>query len=256
MKRSFKRAVDKIRPLKMTPRVCEFADGSVMFEIGKTKVICAVTLGGNVPPFLRGKNKWWLTASYSLLPASTKTRVERESASKRNERSVEISRLIGRSLRSILNLDNKEQDRTIHVDCDVIQADGGTRTACITGAFIALRMAEQRWKDKGLISESIIMEDIAAVSAGVKNGKALLDLDFAEDSNVQADFNFVLTRSGSVIEIQGAAEQSPISWDVTCQMREFACKGVADILAFIDEQVITRPVADFSLGKRLQQASQ
>ena len=241
MARLYKREYNQLRPLHISCNVSDFADGSVLLKIGKTKVLCAVSLTNNVPIFLRGKGRWWLTASYALLPTSTKTRIERESVAKRNERSVEISRLISRSLRSILKLREMQTEKTIHIDCDVIQADGGTRTACITGAFVALKLAEQRWLASGLITEPIIQDDIAAISVGLMNDKPLLDIDFAEDSNVQADFNFVLTRSGNVVEFQGSAEQHPISWDQVNEMKVLAQTGVQELLTFIDQNVSFQP---------------
>lgn len=237
MTRSYKRKYDQLRPLKLTTDVAGNADGSVLFEIGRTKVLCTVSLSNTVPPFLRGKNKWWITASYALLPSSTKVRVERESNAKRNERSVEISRLIGRSLRAIVNLNDKNSEKTIHIDCDVIQADGGTRTACITGAFVALCLAEKKWLSNGILEKSIIKDEIAAISGGIYNDKPMLDIDFVEDSNGIADFNFIMTRSGDIIEIQGCAEQRPISWQQVDALRRLAYTGVEHLLSFIDEEL-------------------
>lgn len=234
MQRIGNRAFDALRSMRLTIGISEYADGSVLFECGKTKVHCSVSLGNSVPPFLYGKNKWWLTASYALLPTSTKVRIEREAQAKRNERSVEISRFIGRSLRSIVDLTQKNSEKTIFIDCDVLQADGGTRTACISGAFAALRIAERKWLEKGIIDRPLIQDEIAAISVGLLNNTVLLDVDFQEDSNVQADFNFVLTRSGDIVEIQGTAEQSPISWQSIESMRSIALKGVGEILNFID----------------------
>jgi ribonuclease PH len=237
MARSYKRSFDQLRPLKISCDISDFADGSVILQIGKTKVLCAVSLSNNLPIFLRGKSKWWLTASYALLPTSTKYRVERESHAKRNERSVEISRLIGRSLRSVVKLNDMATEKTIHIDCDVIQADAGTRTACITGAFVALKLAEKHWLAHGLITAPIIQEDMAAVSVGLVNDQPLLDIDFAEDSNAQADFNFILTRTGKVIELQCSAEQHPIAWEWVSTMKDLAQKGVQELLTFIDQNV-------------------
>lgn len=238
MRRVKNRPCDQIRPLCITPGVMEYPDGSVLLQLGKTKVLCAVSLTHGVPLFLRNKKKWWLTASYALLPTSTKSRIERESVAKRNERSVEISRLIGRSLRSIVNLRDKALEKTIHIDCDVIQADGGTRTACVTGAFTALKFAEQRWLQSGLIAEPMITDEIAAISVGIKDGTPLLDIDFSEDSTVQADFNFVLTRSGGVVEIQGSAEKSPITSDQFTAMQDLARGGIQQIFAFLDAEML------------------
>jgi ribonuclease PH len=239
MRRPKKRTHDQIRPLHITTGIMEYPDGSVLLELGKTKVLCAVSLTHGVPLFLRNKKKWWLTASYALLPTSTQSRSERESIVKRNDRSVEISRLIGRALRSVLNLHDKSIEKTIHIDCDVIQADGGTRTACITGAFVALKIAEQRWLQSGLITEPMITDELAAISVGINDGIPLLDLDFAEDSTVQADFNFVLTRSGCIVEIQGSAEQKPIAAEQFNTMKILAYQGIQQIFSFLDKDLIT-----------------
>jgi ribonuclease PH len=180
--------------------------------MGKTKVLCAVSLQQGVPHFLRGKKTGWLTAEYSLLPASTPIRTVREiTANKRNGRTIEISRVIGRALRSVVNLDPLGE-QTIFIDCDVLQADGGTRTACITGAYLALKAAVAQWLHRGIISETILIDELAAISVGLAQDTVLLDLDFIEDSATEADFNFVLTRSGKIIELQGSAEKFPIKW--------------------------------------------
>ncbi len=222
------RTFDQIRPLNIRYDVFEYASASVFLELGKTKVLCAITLQNSVPPFLKGKKVGWLTAEYSMLPAATHMRKERESAVKQNGRSIEISRLIGRVLRSVVSLDQLGE-RTIVVDCDVVQADGGTRTACISGAYIALKIAVERWLALGKITSTILRDDIAAISVGAKDDTLLLDLDFSEDSSVDADFNFVLTRSGNLVELQGSAEQKPIAWHQVEKMRLLAQKGVEEI---------------------------
>lgn len=226
--RAHGRAFDQIRPLKIMYDVFEFAEASVFLELGKTKVLCAVTLQNNVPPFLKGKKVGWLTAEYAMLPTATHTRKERETAFKQNGRSIEISRLIGRVLRSVVSLDYLGE-RTIIVDCDVVQADGGTRTACISGAFLALKIAVERWLEQGKITHSLIRDDLAAISVGLKGDTLLLDLDFAEDSSTDADFNFVLTRSGNIVELQGSSEQQPIAWKSVEKMQLLAQKGVEEI---------------------------
>lgn len=222
------RTFDQIRPLNIMYDVFEYASASVFLELGKTKVLCAITLQNNVPPFLKGKKVGWLTAEYSMLPTATHTRKERETAVKQNGRSIEISRLIGRVLRSVVSLDQLGE-RTIVIDCDVVQADGGTRTACISGAYIALKIAVERWLALGKITSNILRDELAAISVGVKDNTLLLDLDFAEDSSVDADFNFVLTRSGNLVELQGSAEQKPIAWQLVEKMRLLAQKGVEEI---------------------------
>lgn len=231
------RNADELRPIKVTYDIFEYASGSVLYEIGKTKVMCAVTLQEGVPPFLRGKRTGWLSAEYSLLPASTQTRSAREAVTgKRNGRSVEISRLISRVLRTIVQLDLLGE-RTITIDCDVLQADGGTRTACITGASLALHSAVKRWLDSGLITESILTDEVAAVSVGMVNDTVLLDLDFIEDSEGESDFNFVITRSGTLVEVQGTAEKKPMSWQQFETARLLAIQGIEQIFTNIQTMV-------------------
>src|SRR6266404_6459616 len=212
--RNDKRTPDQLRPVSFSRDIFEYAAGSVLFEMGNTKVLCAVSLQNGVPPFLRGKGIGWLTAEYSLLPTSTMTRTQRESSSAgKNGRSVEIARFIGRCFRSIVDT-STIGERTITIDCDVLQADGGTRTAAITGAFLALKMAQEYWLQARLINQSIIIEHIAAVSVGVVDGNVLLDLNYQEDSVATADFNFVITQTNKIVEMQGGAETAPLSWDI------------------------------------------
>lgn len=228
------RAPDELRNLKVTYDVFSYASGSVLFEVGKTKVLCAVTLQNGVPHFLRGKHRGWLTAEYSLLPASTPIRTVREvTANKRNGRTIEISRLVGRSLRSVCNL-QALGEQTIFVDCDVLQADGGTRTACITGAYLALKAAQTIWLARRQIMQPFLKDELVAVSVGISKKHAFLDMDFAEDNIIDADFNFVLTRSGGVVEVQGSAEKEPLSWDEFECLRQYALKGASDIFEFFD----------------------
>ncbi len=228
------RSSEDLRPLKVTYDVCEYAAGSVLFELGRTRVLCAVTLQSGVPHFLRGKRRGWLTAEYALLPVSTPIRTVREvTSNKRNGRTIEISRLIGRTLRSVVDL-QAFGEQTVFIDCDVLQADGGTRTACITGAFLALRAAELNWKLRGMISSSFIRDDLAAISVGVNGESILLDMDFAEDSAIDADFNFVLTRSGGLVEMQGTSERQPVAWDSFELARTAALKGAQDLFEFYD----------------------
>ena len=228
-KRTDGRLSNQLRPIKVTYDIFEYAAGSVLYEIGKTKVLCAVTMQEGVPPFLRSKKTGWLTAEYAMLPTATPLRTVRESSSgKRNGRTVEISRMIGRVLRSIIQLD-RLGEKTIFIDCDVQQADGGTRTACITGACLALKQASDRWYSEGIISEKILTDEVAAISVGIMNGEALLDVDFSEDSTLDADFNIVLTRSGKLVEIQGAAEKSHLSWEQFESLRSLAEQGINEI---------------------------
>lgn len=242
------RSSDAVRNLKVTYDIFSYAAGSVFFEMGKTKVLCSVTLQAGVPHFLRGKRKGWLTAEYALLPASTPIRTVREvTANKRNGRTIEISRLIGRAMRAVCDL-GVLGEQTIFVDCDILQADGGTRTACITGAFLALKAAEAKWLEQGLLKESFLVDEVAAVAVGIGREGVLLDMDFAEDSAIDADFNFVLTRTGKVIEIQGSAETQPLTWDDYEKMRWYAVKGVNEIFSFFDQN-------PYILGKKVERSS-
>jgi ribonuclease PH len=232
--RSSRRANDELRPLRVTYDIYSYASGSVLFEIGKTRVLCSVTLQRGVPHFLRGKRRGWLTAEYSMLPASTPVRSIREGTSnKRNGRTVEISRLIGRALRSTVALDVLGE-QTIFVDCDILQADGGTRTACITAACLALKAAEKRWIEEGILQEPVVREEVAAVSTGLGQNIILLDMDFEEDNMIAADFNFVFTRSGKIVEIQGTAEKYPVSSDLYLQAWQVAQAGAQELFNFID----------------------
>jgi ribonuclease PH len=236
IKRADGRAHNELRPMRLTYDVFDYADGSVLLELGKTKVLCAVTLQQGVPPFLKGKKVGWLMAEYAMLPASTHVRTPREINSlKRNGRSIEISRLISRALRAVIQLDLLGE-KTIIIDCDVLQADGSTRVACITGAYFALKSAVAQWLASGIIRTSILTDGLAAVSVGVTNGQVLLDIDYEEDSKIDADFNFVLTRSGNIVELQGSVEKNMISWDNFEQMKSCAVQGIAQIFAHDTEQ--------------------
>lgn len=232
MQRANNRSYDQVRPIRLVYDIFEYTDGSVLIEIGKTKVLCAVSITPGVPHFMRGKNQGWLTASYSLLPTSTRVRVERESAAKRSDRSVEISRLIGRVLRSVCFFEGIGE-RTVYIDCDVLQADGSTRTACITGASLALKLAQQRWLSQGIIKEPIMLDDLVGISAGLIDNELLVDLDFNEDSQAEADFNFVFNKVGEIVEIQGTAEKHPISWTILENMKKLAQQGANDMFACI-----------------------
>jgi len=240
MKRVDGRSVDQLRELSLKQNVFEYAPGSVLFEMGKTKVLCAVTLTGGVPHFLRGKGTGWLTAEYALLPASTVTRVSRETSSfRRNGRSIEISRLIGRSLRSVVDL-SRFGEHTITVDCDVLQADGGTRCAAICGAQAALNLAVNYWLDVKFIEKTILKNQVAAVSTGVYEGTPLLDLNAFEDNNIDSDFNFVLTDNNEVVEIQGTAELGTVSWKQFDDMRLLAQNATKELCSFIRNETSPR----------------
>ena len=246
MKRLDGRLSNQVRPIKVTYGVYGNADGSVLFELGNTKVLCSVMVQDGVPQFLRGKGQGWLTAEYTMLPAATRARTPREVITmKRNGRSVEISRLIGRSLRAVVDF-SKLGERTIYVDCDVLQADGGTRTASISGAYCALYHATQQLQLSKKPFASFLSGSLAAISVGWMNNQALLDINFQEDSSVEADFNFVMTGKGEIIEMQGATEKAPISWGSVELMQAVASKGIAEILAVVHNDTALSPVQPLS----------
>ncbi len=229
------RRCNQLRPLRLTYDVAGNAHGSVLIELGKTRVLCTAMIQDGVPQHLRKSGKGWLTAEYSMLPAATQERIQRESTTimRRNGRSTEISRLIGRALRAVIDTSKMGGEKTIYIDCDVIQADGGTRTTSIVGAYCALRQLVK----KGFLSESFLTEAVAAVSVGWSSeGKALLDVNYEEDSTLQADYNFVMTSSGCVVELQGAAEQRAISWQAVQDIYTLAAFGVRDIFSLIDDR--------------------
>jgi ribonuclease PH len=223
------RPSDKIRDLKISKGFLKFPDGSVLVEMGETKVICGVSIEDKVPPFLKNSGKGWLTAEYSMLPRATPARTMREATTGRvGGRTQEIQRLIGRALRGVVNL-NVIGERTIWVDCDVIQADGGTRTASITGGFVALVEALWTLKRRGVIEKIPLRDSVAAVSVGIVKGEALLDLSFEEDSGADVDMNFVMTGKGLMIEVQGTAEKVPFSKETFDVMYQYAYKGIQEI---------------------------
>ena len=228
--RSDGRSPKELRPLRITPSYIKTADGSALIEMGDTKVICTAKLEERVPPFLRNSGKGWITAEYGMLPGSSEQRIGRESSrGKVGGRTHEIQRLIGRSMRAIADL-KILGERTIWIDCDVIQADGGTRTASITGAYIALAEAVRRWMDRGLVKVDPIQDAVAAVSIGIVEGKILLDLCYEEDSKADVDMNFVMTGSGKFIEVQGTAESAPFTRKQMQQMAEIAQSGIKELL--------------------------
>jgi ribonuclease PH len=228
--RSDGRQTTQLRPLKITPSYIKTADGSVLIEMGDTKVICTAKLEERVPPFLRNSGKGWITAEYGMLPGSSQQRIGRESSrGKVGGRTHEIQRLIGRSLRAIADLKSLGE-RTIWVDCDVIQADGGTRTASITGAYVALVEAARGWLGRGFITADPIKDSVAAVSIGVIDGKVHLDLCYEEDSRADVDMNFVMTGAGKFIEVQGTAESSPFTKKQLEHMTEIAHQGIKELL--------------------------
>lgn len=222
-----------LRDINITRHFTKHAEGSVLIEFGDTKVICTATVEDTVPPFLRGQSQGWLTAEYGMLPRSTNTRMRREASSgKQGGRTLEIQRLIGRSLRAALDL-KKLGERTIYIDCDVIQADGGTRTASITGGFVALVLALETLIEQGKLTENPLAHYIASVSVGVYKGEVVVDLDYAEDSNADTDMNLVMTETGDFIEVQGTAEAAPFS---LAQMNQMMSMGQAAIFELIEKQ--------------------
>ncbi len=229
------RNVTALRPVKLTRSFTKHAEGSVLIEFGDTMVLCTASVEESVPPFLRGKGTGWVTAEYAMLPRATHTRSQREAAKgKQTGRTLEIQRLIGRSLRAVTDLE-KLGERSIYIDCDVIQADGGTRTASITGAYVALVDALTTLKSRGLLAEIPIKEAVAAVSVGIVGGEALLDLNYLEDSSAEVDMNFVITSSGRFVEVQGTAEAEPFTSAQMDAMRDLALGGVQQLFGFQQE---------------------
>jgi ribonuclease PH len=225
-----RRQSTELRPVFLGPSFVKHAEGSCFVKFGDTHVICAATIEEKVPPFLRNTGAGWITAEYGMLPRSTHERVEREAArGKQSGRTQEIQRLIGRALRSIVNLKGLGE-RQIRIDCDVLQADGGTRVASITGAYVALHQALQRLVDTKKITALPLTDHIAAVSCGIVDGEARLDLNYAEDSVAQVDANFVMTGSGRLVEIQAAAEKDPFTEEEFTNMLTLAKTGIADLI--------------------------
>ena len=231
MTRPSGRNTDALRPVQVTRNFTKHAEGSVLIACGDTKVLCTASVEEKVPPFLRGAGKGWVTAEYSMLPRATRERVARESAKGRiGGRTHEIQRLIGRSLRAAVDL-QALGERTIWVDCDVLQADGGTRTASITGACLAVADAVQHLRAAGRLQNNPLRDWVAAVSVGVYQGQAVLDLDYAEDSNADVDMNVVMTGAGAFVEVQGTAEGAVFSAEQMAEMLALARKGIAQLVA-------------------------
>ncbi len=230
-KRSADRKWDELRPIAIANRYLKNVPGSVMVEFGNTKVLCAASLDEKTAPFLKNTGRGWLTAEYAMLPMSTSTRSARESArGKIGGRTHEIQRLIGRSLRAVTDL-TAFGERTIYIDCDVIQADGGTRTASITGAFVALVELFKDMKERGIVREIPVADFVSAVSVGIVENQVLLDLEYEEDSRADVDMNFVMTGSGLFIEVQGTAEHAPFGKDRLDAMTALAVEGIGQIIA-------------------------
>jgi len=229
--RPSQRSSDELRPIRITRCYTRHAEGSVLIEFGDTRVICTASVAEQVPSFLKGKGQGWLTAEYGMLPRATNTRSDREATrGKQTGRTQEIQRLIGRALRAVVDLE-KMGERTLQLDCDVIQADGGTRTAAITGAFVAAHDAVSFMLEKKLIAASPIRDFVAAVSVGVYDGKPVLDLDYTEDSACDTDMNVVMTGKGGMVEVQGTAEGHPFSRTELDQMLDLAQKGIQNLIA-------------------------
>ncbi|HWU34214.1 MAG TPA: ribonuclease PH [Methylovorus sp.] len=223
------RETHQLRTIEIIRHYTKHAEGSVLVKFGDTHVLCTASVDEKVPGFLRGKNQGWVTAEYGMLPRSTGSRMDREAArGKQSGRTQEIQRLIGRSLRAIIDLE-KLGERSIQIDCDVIQADGGTRTASITGAYVALHDAISRLLAQGLISESPLRDSVAAVSVGVYKGTPVLDLDYIEDSDCDTDMNVVMTGSGGYVEIQGTAEGVPFQRADMDRMLDLAAAGIREL---------------------------
>ncbi|CAA7622891.1 Ribonuclease PH [Magnetospirillum sp. LM-5] len=225
------RTFDQLRAIALEPGFSKHAEGSCLAKFGDTHVLCTASVEDRVPPFLRNTGKGWVTAEYGMLPRSTHSRTDREAAKgKQSGRTHEIQRLIGRSLRAVTDL-VAMGEMQIKIDCDVLQADGGTRTASITGAWVALHLAFQKLVADGKLAAVPLIDHVAAISCGIFEGTAVLDLDYPEDSNAQADANFVLTGSGGIVEVQGTAEERPFTRAQFAELMELAEKGVTELVA-------------------------
>ncbi len=236
--RPSKRKNDELRQVIIETNFLNNAEGSCMIKFGNTHIICSASIDETVPGFLRGKNQGWLTAEYGMLPRSTHQRMKREATQgKASGRTQEIQRLIGRSLRAVVDLKTLGE-RQILIDCDVINADGGTRTAAITGSYIALYLAIQNLASKKLLKSNPIISQVAAISCGIRNNEVILDLDYVEDSDAEVDANFVFSSSGKLIEIQGSAEKEPFSEEQFFEMLQIAKKGASELFALQNKALL------------------
>ena len=225
------RAADELRAIHLTPGFAKHAEGSCLTKFGDTHVLCTASVEDRVPPWMRGTGKGWVTAEYGMLPRATGSRMAREAArGKQSGRTQEIQRLIGRSLRAVTDMEAMGELQ-VTIDCDVIQADGGTRTAAITGAYVALHLAFQKSVSLGLLKSVPLVDTVAGISCGLYQGAAVLDLDYAEDSTAEADSNFVLTGSGRIVEVQGTAEDYPFTRAQFAELLDLAEKGVEELTA-------------------------
>lgn len=224
------RALDTLRPISFERQFTRYAEGAVLIKAGHTHVLCTASVLEKVPPFMKGQGRGWVTAEYGMLPRATHTRSDREAAKgKQSGRTQEIQRLIGRSLRAVTNLEALGE-RTIHIDCDVLQADGGTRCASITGAWVALADAIDQLIEKGLLKQSPLIDTVAAVSVGVVGGTPMLDLDYNEDSQCDTDMNIVMTGAGKFVEVQGTAEGKAFDRQALDSLLDLAKKGIAELI--------------------------
>ena len=245
--RAANRRADELRPVRLTRGYTRYAEGSVLVEFGDTRVVCTASVEDKMPPFLKGRGQGWVTAEYGMLPRATGTRTEREATrGRQGGRTLEIQRQIGRSLRAVIDL-AALGERTIQVDCDVIQADGGTRTASITGAFVALHDALTWLRERGAIARDPVRDFVAAVSVGMREGQALLDLDYAEDSTCETDMNVVMTGAGQFVEVQGTAEGKPFTLGEMEQMLLLARRGIERLIA-AQKAALATPQASWKAG--------
>jgi ribonuclease PH len=243
--RSDGRGADQIRPVTIQPRYSKHAEGSALIEVGDTRVICTVSVEDRVPPFLKGQGEGWITSEYGMLPRATSTRTQREASKGRpSGRTHEIQRLIGRSLRTVVDL-KALGEKTLWIDCDVLQADGGTRTAAITGSFVALVEALRHLKKQGAFIELPLFDFVAATSVGKVGGEILLDLNYEEDSKAEVDMNIVKTGAGQFVEIQGTAEDAPFSGDELAALMAAADKGIQELIA-----IQRKALGELALKKR------
>ena len=228
MIRPSRRKTDQIREISIIPHINKYAEGSCLIKCGETHVLCTASIEEKVPQFLRGKSTGWVSAEYSMLPRATHTRNNRDNNTKPNGRALEIQRLIGRSLRSVVDM-KKLGERQILIDCDVLQADGGTRCASITGGFVALSLAIKNLMNKGIIRQNPLIGSVCAISCGIFNSEVIADLDYAEDSKCEVDANFVINQDFNLIEIQGTAENGAMSFEEVTKMYELARKTAEEI---------------------------
>lgn len=236
--RPSKRKSDQLRNISIETNFLNHAEGSCMIKFGNTHVVCSASVSENVPFFMKNQRKGWITAEYGMIPRSTDQRMRRESTTgKQTGRTQEIQRLIGRSLRAIMDLE-KLGERQILIDCDVINADGGTRTAAITGSYVALYLAIQHLIDKKLISENPLKAQVSAISCGIRNKESILDLDYIEDSSADVDANFVISSNGKLIEVQGTAEEEPFSEEQLFEMLKLAKKGTSELFAIQNQAIL------------------